>query len=91
MAIDLNNPNNLNHDKLDRDKVYFYRYLEYKSTDYYEITHRCPQHAEQDEAQLELIGQAGDWDECLECGIQNVPHWYSEQYDYHGDLLKYYT
>ena len=80
MAINLNNPNNLNHDKLDRNRVYFYRYIEYKSTDYYEFTNRCPKHAEEDEAQLELIDLAGDFDECLECGIQNVPMWYSEDY-----------
>jgi len=85
--IKLDNPNNLNHDKLDRSRVYFYRYTH--PTDYYEITHRCPQHAEEDEAELELIGLAGDWDECYgDCGIQNVPMWYDERLEYNADLLK---
>ena len=80
MAIDMSNPNNLDHDLATKSAIYFYRSQS-------GIFSFCPECAIKCEMELEWIDLAGDWDECMECDIQNVPMWYSERYDYHGDLL----
>ena len=78
MAIDLNNPENKDHNLATKSAVYFYRSQS-------GIFSFCPECAIKHEMELEWIDLAGDWDECGgdKCGAQNVPVGFRE------GLLKY--
>lgn len=72
--INLNNPENKDHDKATRNAVYFYRSQSGVFT-------FCPGCAEKHEMELELIDLAGDFDICSgDCEVENIPVWYHDVY-----------